>query len=630
MTIIESIIRRMLIEGRVDDVKKKYGGGTFEKFWSDKRTKEGNAQGLLSDEIIDQLSAGDPSGNNKYLAWMAREVAEGIKMGTSEETGWMFTKGRSPDEIIAIVKAFHKKIDRAKKKDINQYDEAEDLADAIAKIGPSKGEQKREMKAQGADLVYEDENFLLLFIKSKKASCHYGYGTQWCITQKNASHYEDYVRDGYLFYFLITKPPAIAKLGVRSDIYGKIAFAVKKNGVIDIFNSQDNTIRRPEVNQFIGDVTPDWGRVSNAIWHAMIDDSEGREAELDIEALANEQYDRLLEVVGEFPGPFRGIINMDIYDQDPFENDFEDVNGNPIPYFRVDVDIRVYLTKSYRETLYSLFDDLREAEGKRLTKDHIAKALSEFDIWVSEYDIEIEFEDSSSNPGLYINVRVPDEDNSMSGASVDSIISLIENYWTNTSKALTEKAFFNELENIAIREGLMVLGEDEFADLKNMEVESNQEYRDRGDANYLEVSFEESLPQETTKSLRRWTNIHGEKFVMKTVNFIVHDEVKKIIRNIEKQLSFKGMDAKYGRLSNIVSGAQGDNANPFMDLGNRRYRFIYKTSKESSLFDMEKQLIKLVLDPYADHIKDKITKGLIMLGNAVKNLKDKTGSSEKP
>jgi hypothetical protein len=106
--------------------------------------------------------------------------------------------------------------------------------------------------------------------------------------------------------------------------------------------------------------------------------------------------------------------------------------------------------------------------------------------------------------------------------------------------------------------------------------------------------------------------------------------VKKIIRNIDKQLSFKGMDAKYGRLSNIVSGAQGDNANPFMDLGNRRYRFIYKTSKESSLFDMEKQLIKLVLDPYADHIKDKITKGLIMLGNAVKNLKDKTGSSEKP
>jgi len=49
-----NILEQIITEGRLEDMIKKY-------------------EGKVSENVIRQLSAGDPSGNNKYLDWMCTQ-----------------------------------------------------------------------------------------------------------------------------------------------------------------------------------------------------------------------------------------------------------------------------------------------------------------------------------------------------------------------------------------------------------------------------------------------------------------------------------------------------------------------------------------------------------------------------
>lgn len=241
MRLSEVILNRLLTEGRVDDAKKKYGSGY------QKGSEEPGTIGL-PDEVISQLSSGDPSGNNKYLMWMARETHEGMMAASSfsdiERKTFKYSSGRSPEDIIQYVQGFHKSRQRLQKKDIYGYDEAEEVRDAVNAIGLSKREKFKKQKYEGTDNLYEDERFVLLHIMSKSSSCHYGRGTRWCITMSNQDYFEDYTRKGYLFYFLIDK---------KGSSYGdnnKTAFAINpRDGDTEIYDEDDNEISLSDLVQ---------------------------------------------------------------------------------------------------------------------------------------------------------------------------------------------------------------------------------------------------------------------------------------------------------------------------------------------------------------------------------------------
>ena len=195
-----NILEQIITEGRLEDMIKKYDG-------------------KVSEDVIRQLSAADPSGNNKYLDWMCLQRVE----YTSEY-------------IIKMVQCFHENVnrlseknvnvifaglnpeDRIKKapKDINSYP----TADIIEKICSYFEEQKP--KTASRVKIYEDDKWLVVSPLTHEASCSYGAYSNWCVSTSNSTYYQRYTKEGILVFFLDkkgknpTKPDAnIYKIAVN-------------------------------------------------------------------------------------------------------------------------------------------------------------------------------------------------------------------------------------------------------------------------------------------------------------------------------------------------------------------------------------------------------------------------------
>ena len=206
------IFERVLLEGRLEDVKKKYGE-------------------RLPGDYIDSLAFFDPSGNNKYLAHMVKLLLKYV-----EETGITEIQRYRPAirAIGTTVGDFHdlnKYIPTEKGgRDIHSYKTFEDLTQAV-KNAEAKKKAKDEAalfkeKVRGdADRIYQDKTTLVVRPGSEEASCYYGQGTKWCISATEARNYwDDYVgNQGAVFFFVLDKEAADEdKIGAPDR--GKVAF----------------------------------------------------------------------------------------------------------------------------------------------------------------------------------------------------------------------------------------------------------------------------------------------------------------------------------------------------------------------------------------------------------------------
>jgi hypothetical protein len=192
-------------------------------------------------EKIDLISQNDPTGNQKYLNYGVSQLIKGQAL---------------ENEIIDVLKLFHKYYDRLDKKDINQWNFTQ-LRDKLFELknSKSKREEKHEIKTSGATKVYEDWQVIVLHVKDKAAACFYGSGTKWCITMGAATYFEDYDANNVVFYFILNKTLS------QDDNNHKIAVAIQRdlnNEVIktDFFNANDDLIDenivRDNVNNWTG------------------------------------------------------------------------------------------------------------------------------------------------------------------------------------------------------------------------------------------------------------------------------------------------------------------------------------------------------------------------------------------
>lgn len=167
--ILESTI---LLEGRKDDVIRKYGEE--------------------HKELIEKLSKSDPSGNNKYLDWMVKTALG--QLNKEEDI-------LSADSIVNLVTDFDKRLPGLKNKDLNSYKSVFDLK-AVVDEANKKAEEKRVSKQ--AKKVFENDDAVIYAPFTLEASCKYGAGSKWCITQKNDPYFDDYSKHSN-FYFFINK-----------------------------------------------------------------------------------------------------------------------------------------------------------------------------------------------------------------------------------------------------------------------------------------------------------------------------------------------------------------------------------------------------------------------------------------
>ena len=210
-------VEKLLLEGRVENVKKKYPQPTW--------------------DVIDELVEVDPSSNNKYLDWMAKTYLEKTIQwfkdnasdresyyswrldqvpDTSEDPRWgQHPLSRSSRNSISDstvrelrdnLEHFHKNPSKYEIKDINQFKSQKEFDDAV-EIAKQKLSRK-EMKETGVDKVFEDDRFILMMPKTHKASCRYGARTRWCVTMRGYSGYfENYFGQGPIFFLIDKSQP---------------------------------------------------------------------------------------------------------------------------------------------------------------------------------------------------------------------------------------------------------------------------------------------------------------------------------------------------------------------------------------------------------------------------------------
>jgi hypothetical protein len=198
---------QFLFEGKIDD---------FKKLFNDKFTPEQiNAISKVSKEV---------NSNNKFLIWMGKSLTE-----TDDELSF----GEELSNLQELLLKFNKIGSNLPISDINKYKSINELSDAI-KIYENK--QRRSIKkVDGADIIYDDDDYTVIHPKTYTASCFYGKGSKWCVSSNDTSNYwYEYDKEYKLFFFLSKKLPT-------SDRFYKVALLLNYDGKTQYWDAPDNT-----------------------------------------------------------------------------------------------------------------------------------------------------------------------------------------------------------------------------------------------------------------------------------------------------------------------------------------------------------------------------------------------------
>ena len=118
-------------------------------------------------------------------------------------------------------------------KDINQYKGINDLRNALTEYD---NRVRREIKTiDNADVVYEDDDMIVVTPRTYEASCQFGAGTKWCTTS-SPTYFNNYSTEGKLFYFIDKKKPS-------SDPLYKVALLQKFTGDRTYYNAIDDSFK---------------------------------------------------------------------------------------------------------------------------------------------------------------------------------------------------------------------------------------------------------------------------------------------------------------------------------------------------------------------------------------------------
>lgn len=185
-----------LIESREDYILKTLGPKI--ESWLHANTSLGIK---TANEFVNELAKHDPSPSKIYLQWMTRTV---LNKATPWEDIGKFTE---------YLQLFEKVKSRLEKKDINGYQSARDLYNAIKDFDPTvkTGKQERREQRDGffkrgeIEEVYRDNTVQILHPKTQAASVEFGIGTKWCTAAtKSKNYFNQYNADGpiYMINFL--------------------------------------------------------------------------------------------------------------------------------------------------------------------------------------------------------------------------------------------------------------------------------------------------------------------------------------------------------------------------------------------------------------------------------------------
>jgi hypothetical protein len=97
---------------------------------------------------------------------------------------WANKKSGNPELALSLMNDFFNLQKKLPKKDFTQYETAEELKLDIDKLMSQPKKPEKEV-----DVIYKENDILVVAAKTWEAGCKYGSGTKWCTTSKDDSSY---------------------------------------------------------------------------------------------------------------------------------------------------------------------------------------------------------------------------------------------------------------------------------------------------------------------------------------------------------------------------------------------------------------------------------------------------------
>jgi len=282
------ISEQILSEGRLEDAK-----SFIVKDFQDLLIPQSYKEGKRIPEWFAQLIDYDPSGNQKYLMWMLKEIKRTTGKFRPFNVASMLI-----DNLITGITNFHELQNKLTKenidkvitwkaianpkefsisygvptpyfkfryptsyleeimknpKDINSYHDHYllfEITNAIKQL-PSKGDIKKE-----SIKLIDNDYWLVIIPMTHRSSCAYGAGTRWCTTSKEDVQFNRYQSTtSSLFYFLPKTKPVkdvsdyfldyldeeydMSKIALHINVDGDIIFYDASDGEIEFYNNFD-------------------------------------------------------------------------------------------------------------------------------------------------------------------------------------------------------------------------------------------------------------------------------------------------------------------------------------------------------------------------------------------------------
>jgi hypothetical protein len=188
----------------------------------------------ITEATFNKFVDGDKTPTKKYLKFM-------LEAWANKNAG--FSRVSTAKQLIDEVNRFDSLLPYNKdRKDIYDnrfliYENLKNYNDEIELIK----EEKTFVREDHVDVIFENENFVMLYPKTHKGSLKYGSGTKWCTATRNDSGiFNRYQKSGCLVYLIDKKESKLRN-------YNKLAFYCDSTiecdsliGRILIYNQLDN------------------------------------------------------------------------------------------------------------------------------------------------------------------------------------------------------------------------------------------------------------------------------------------------------------------------------------------------------------------------------------------------------
>ena len=100
-----------------------------------------------------------------------------------------------------------------------------------------------------ADIIYQDDRFMVVEPHTHRASCHFGMGTKWCTTEKGSDNYfRSHTKGDQRLMYIIDKSKKMFDPETKEgDKLSKVAMHMNDNGQFTFYNAPDDVIKQEQI-----------------------------------------------------------------------------------------------------------------------------------------------------------------------------------------------------------------------------------------------------------------------------------------------------------------------------------------------------------------------------------------------